>query len=204
MERLEERQDVAARAAEEQITCRAKERLDAAIADFEARAERALAEGRRELAARGDALRSEIDRRLDEWAGERASQLSPVEDRIGAEGRIERALEEATEATDRLEAAWLRVAGAQESIDEALARADHTLARFSEAERRALEVERRVAATERRIAGAVETAVRAADWESRLVAAVQVEEGVARRIAEAERRLLRAINEPRPPAAPAN
>jgi hypothetical protein len=109
VERLEERQDVAARAAEEQITRRAKERLDAAIADFEARAERALAEGRRELAA-----------------------------------------------------------------------------------------------TERRIAGAVETAVRAADWESRLVAAVQVEEGVARRIAEAERRLLRAINEPRPPAAPAN
>ena len=37
VERLEERPDVAARAAEEQITRRAKERLDAAIADFEAR-----------------------------------------------------------------------------------------------------------------------------------------------------------------------
>jgi hypothetical protein len=66
----------------------------------------------------------------------------------------------------------------------------------SAAERRLEAIEQGAARIERRVAEAAETVARAADWEARMDAAVRAEAEAARRIEEAERRLLGGHPEP--------
>jgi hypothetical protein len=88
----------------------------------------------------------------------------------------------------------------QPAVEEALGlalEAESRMARqVSAAERRLEGIEQGAARIERRVAEAADTAARAADWEARMDAAVRAEAEAARRIEEAERRLLGGHPEP--------
>ena len=132
--------------------------------------------GRDHLRERIAAARESIDRSIREVLESLEPEHEPLPAEVGEQaGRLAEARLE--EATARLRAA----------LDE-----------VAEAEERVLATEARIAGAERRVTEAVRTAARAADWEQRMTAAAEVEDEAARRIYDAERRLLATVEE-RPP-----
>lgn len=121
--------------------------------------------------------------------------LAEVDDRdaaaASATAELERRLDE---TADRLVETESRAESTDAVIRDAVARLEETTARVEEAEQRVLEIGERIGATARRIAELGEHAERAVDWEGRMEAAMRSEADAARRITEAERRLLERID----------
>ena len=195
VDRLEEEQDIAARAAEARVEKVAQGRLEEAIAEFRSEAAKAIEEARRELTERADALEGELDRRLDARVGERVAALGDTVAR-----RIHSVLDEVERATASVSESQRQADEVGARIEEAMAGVGVSVAKVAESETRVLEIERRTVAVEGRIADAVETATRAADWELRIEAATRIEDEVARRIMDAERRLIELLDEPPAPS----
>jgi hypothetical protein len=132
---------------------------------------------------------------VDTVLREAKSVLGEVDDRATA------ASEAATDLEGRLDDLGRRLGEAERRAEEtaaaiadAVGRLERAIASVEEAERRVLEISDRVGATARRIAELGESAEQAAEWERRIAAAVEAEADVARRISDAERRLLERVD----------
>jgi ParB family chromosome partitioning protein len=118
---------------------------------------------------------------VDERAGTASAATEELERRLDEVGRRLAETEQRTEETAAM-------------VADAAGRLDRALASAEDAERRVLEISDRVAATAHRIAELGESAEQAAEWEARIAAAVEAEADVARRISDAERRLLEQVD----------
>jgi hypothetical protein len=185
-------------------------RVEAALQGVDERAGSA----KREIERAAHGLRADLMRS----AGDAEMRLRDQAAVATAEqGHVERL---ATDSRSRLEAArTTAVASAEKALvaeghltdaerrlmevgtrgEEALARIDQMLGQARDAENRLARREDRMNGMERRIQGIGESAARAAGWHERMQEAIRVEEEVARRITEAERRILHSVDEPRDP-----
>jgi colicin import membrane protein len=124
-----------------------------------------------------------------------SSLLGEIDERAAATDaaaeELERRLDEIGRRLGEMEQ---RVEGTAAAVADALARLDRATTSVEDAERRVLEISDRVTATARRIAELGESAEQAAEWEGRIAAAVEAEANVARRISDAERRLLERVD----------
>jgi len=132
---------------------------------------------------------------VDAVRREAQSLLGEVNDRIAdassAAAELDRRLDE---AGNRLAEAERRANESAGVIADAVGQLDRATASAEDAERRVLEISGRVEAAARRIAELGESAEQAAEWEGRIAAAVETEANVARRISDAERRLLERVD----------
>jgi hypothetical protein len=76
---------------------------------------------------------------------------------------------------------------------------ERSIAEVGEAEHRVRGLYERAARTEERMTEAAAEVTRVAEWESRITDAARVEAEAARRISDAERRILGLVNEPHDP-----
>ncbi len=175
VERLEHSERAAIAAAEDRLSRIATERVDDALV---------------RLAVDKGKLRAEIEQRtgraverLAEDIGERfghaVERLEELAARSAAQGG----------GSERQTATVARVA-------EALPRIERAIAEIAEAERGVRAIEERVVRIEERVKAAAETASRAVDFQERMASATRIEAEAARRIEEAERRLLGRVREP--------
>lgn len=180
VERLEGQERAALGAAEDRLTRIATERIDDALV---------------RLGTEKGQLRGELERRL-EAAIERLA--AEVGERVGAAqvqleelaGRsAERGVDPSAQR-DRIERA------AEEALGLVLEAESRVVRQVSAAEHRLQVVELGAVRIEQRVTEAAETAARAANWEARMDAAVRAEAEAARRIEDAERRLLGRPPEP--------
>jgi hypothetical protein len=181
VERLEHQERAALRAAEERLGMIAAERIDDALIRLGTEKGQLRGEVERRLEGAIERLASEVGRRmaaarveLEQLAGRAAP--AAVDSGAGRES-LERAGEDALEAVLEAESRAVR--------------------RLSEAQQRLEALEQRAAMIEGRMTEAAATAARAADWETRIEAATRTEAEAARRIEDAERRLLGRAPPPR-------
>jgi hypothetical protein len=106
----------------------------------------------------------------------------------------------ASAAEGRMVTAESRAREADARVEQAMAQIDQAVGRAQQAEDRLTSGEERMRAMERRMKDIAETVARAGELEGRMWTAVRVEEEVARRIREAERRILGLAQEPPDPA----
>jgi hypothetical protein len=150
---------------------------------------RKIESARKRLEQRGEALYGEIEARVRAFSERHLGAVKSELDGHGAAissklvTSIDDARERGAEAERRIAAAGARIEGSA-------ARIDGALARIEASEARVIASEDRAAAAEEGARRSAVNAQAAADWESRLTAAVAVEDEVARRIEDAERRLL--------------
>jgi hypothetical protein len=183
VERLEQQERAALRAAEDRLSRVAAERIDDALV---------------RLGMEKGQLQGEVERRLERAIERLAAEVGA---RIGAaQAQLEdvaaRSAGRAAEACEGREGFDRAAEIAMARIEEAIGRVEAAIAEIGEAERRVRAIEHRAAHMEERVAEAAETATRAADWEGRMAAAARIEAEAARRISDAERRLLGLIREP--------
>jgi hypothetical protein len=185
-------------------------RVEAALQGVDERAGSA----KREIERAADGLRADLMRsagdaemRLRDQAAAAAAEQGHVE-RLATDSRsrLEAARsaavaseEEVSVAQGRLADAERRLMEAGTRVEGALARIDQMIGQVSDSEDRLARREDRMNRIERRIQGIGESAARAAGWDERMQEAIRVEEEVARRIIEAERRILESVDEPRDP-----
>ena len=185
-------------------------RVEAALQGVDERAGSA----KREIERAADGLRADLMRsagdaemRLRDQAAAAAAEQGHVE-RLATDSRsrLEAARstavaseEKVSVAEGRLTDAERRLMEAGTRVEEALARIDQMIGQVSDSEDRLARREDRMNGIERRIQGIGESAARAAGWDERMQEAIRVEEEVARRIIEAERRILESVDEPRDP-----
>ena len=143
------------------------------------------------LESQAEARKGEVD------AVRLASQslLDEVDQRIAAavsaSGELERRLQETERRLVETERREQATAGVVADADGKLEQAIESV---EQAERRVVEIADRVAAVARRIAELGDSAERAAEWEGRIVAAVDAEADLAQRINDAERRLVERVD----------
>jgi len=191
-------------------SARAEESASKAAAQIEAAAEKLGARARRQelklvreetskrMKGALDRLEHQADLRMAEILAARAQtedMLARVDERVtaavGAANELDRRLDATAE---RLSAAESRAGAATSLVAEAATRLEDAVARVEQAEQRVLELAERAAAAAQRIAQLGEFAERAADWEGRMEAATRSEADAAKRISDAERRLLGRID----------
>jgi Sec-independent protein translocase protein TatA len=215
VDRLEEAQKAVVLETERRAALIAGERLGEAVGEFRASVREIAAEAERELkdgapttqgtGEPGVAVGPGI--RTRSWA---TSLVARVEAAARRSSLAARARREATRATgvadagavsgaeERLEAIERRAQEAAARVKKGLARVEQAIDQVEQAQQRALEAEDRVRAMERRVEDVADTAARVAEWEGRMWSAIRVEEEVARRITEAEKRILGTIKESEP------
>jgi hypothetical protein len=187
IERLELQERAALRAAEDRLSGIAAERLDGALlqlgiekgelrGDIERRLELAIERLAAEVGERLGAARVQ----LEELAQRRGE---PTVDQGGERDRVERAGEDALGLILEAESRVRRLV-------------ERATVEVGDAERRLRGVEQTAARMERRVTEAAKTAAHAADWKVRMDAAARAEAEAARRIQDAEQRLLGRIFEP--------
>jgi methyl-accepting chemotaxis protein len=132
---------------------------------------------------------------VDSVRREAESVLGEVDERVAGAATAAEALEERLDDVGRrLGETESRAEETAATIADALARLDRSIKSVEDAERQVLEISERIGATARRIAELGESAEQAAEWEVRIAAAVEAEADVARRITDAERRLLERVD----------
>ncbi len=141
----------------------------------------------RDQAAAATAEHSQLER----LAADSRSSLEAA--RTGAASGAEKA----SIAEGRLADAERRVLQASARVEESLALIDRMIGQARDAEDRLARREDRMNGMEHRIQDIGETVAGAAGWDERMWQAIRVEEEVARRIQEAERRILDLVDEPR-------
>jgi chromosome segregation ATPase len=143
-------------------------------------------------------LERQAELRMKEMEAVRAESeklLAQVEERVSAAAAAATELERRLDAVaEQLAENEARSEPAGALIEDAVTRLEQAIGRIEDAQRRVLEVEDRVGTMARRIAELGEHAERAVDWEGRMAAAMRTEADAARRITEAERRLLDRID----------
>jgi hypothetical protein len=209
VERLERQERAALRAAEDRLSRIAAERVDDALIRLGVETGQLQGEVERRLEMAIERLAAEVGERL----GAAQVQLEELAGRSAGRGvgagaqrdLLERAAKDAlasireaesravrfvSDATETLAATERPTEGAVAKVEQATERIERAIAEVAETERRVRGIEERAGRMEGRMAEAADTAARAVDWEARMAAAARTEAEVARRIQDAERRLL--------------
>jgi hypothetical protein len=187
VERLELSERAALRSAEDRLARLAAERMDDALVRLEIERGELHGDVERRLERAIERLASEVGERLGA-AKVQLAELAGRRTERGVDARAER---------DRLERAGEDALGLILEAESRVRRlVEGAGAEVADAERRLRGVEQRAARMEVRVTEAAKTAAHAADWKVRMDAAARAEAEAARRIQDAERRLLGRTFEP--------
>ena len=207
IDRLEEAQRAAVLETERRAALIAGERLGEAVGEFRHTVREIIAAASRQLEDRAAATEPAAEAAATTKTRARARVSASVAAQVlGAAKRFSEwsrcRLEAAgvasagfSEVETRFPAIERPSLGAGAQVERAMARIEGAVEHVEQAERRTLETEERVRAMEQRVKDVAETVARAGEWEARMWTAIRIEDEVARRIREAEERILGLVGE---------